>query len=166
MTYSLDNADEAFSILSAIIPETLIFPRRAQPTPAPEPAVPRSPSLAVHANTSMGGPAKPKAASAVQAIFGSVTRDDIVAQIKQELLTAPEGSRVALEADSVEIQGLDPEHDGPDRIKRLGSFEVLIYADATVEGKKGEPVKRVVKVVSQQDMPKEVSQTEAAESSS
>jgi ribosomal protein L9 len=94
----------------------------------------------------------------VQSIFGSVTRDDIVAQIKKELITDPEGSRVALAAESVEIKGL--EHDDGNRIKRLGSFEILIHVE-----EKRDPVKRIVQVVPLEDAPEEAAKAEAAESS-
>jgi len=86
-----------------------------------------------------------------------VTRDDIVAQIKKELITDLEGSRVVLAAESVEIKGL--ERDDGDRIKQLGSFEILIHVD-----EKRDPVKRIVQVVPLEDAPAETAKAVAAES--
>lgn len=50
---------------------------------------------------------------------------------------------MALEADGVAILGLEDE--GEDRIKRLGTFEVLITA-----GRDLEPVRRTVEVVAEE----------------
>lgn len=80
-------------------------------------------------------------------IFGSVSRTDILAVIKASLLADPQGSRVALEPESLELVGLDPEHDGENRIKRLGTFELLIALGVGADGKAIEPVSRVVQVV-------------------
>jgi hypothetical protein len=104
---------------------------------------PRSPSLAANAATSTPAPE----AAAVRPIFGSVSRNDILALIKEKLHADPQGSRVALEAESLELLGLDPEHDGENRIKRLGTFEVLIAPAIDTNGKEIEPVRRLVQVV-------------------
>lgn len=68
----------------------------------------------------------------------------MLATVKEYLLEADpsQGGRVALEAESVTILGLDA---GDDRVKRLGSFEVLISA-----GRDLEPVRREVKVVAEE----------------
>ncbi|KAJ8108100.1 hypothetical protein ONZ43_g6528 [Nemania bipapillata] len=83
----------------------------------------------------------------VTPIFGSVSRSDILALIKETLLKDPQGSRVVLEAESLELVGLDPEHDGENRIKRLGTFEVRITPGAGTDGKNLEPVIRILQVV-------------------
>ncbi|KAI0595029.1 hypothetical protein F4775DRAFT_605472 [Biscogniauxia sp. FL1348] len=160
--------EETQALLETLLPEILIFKRKPIAAPAPEPApepepvapaAPRSPSLATRAATSVGGPppapsspaAPPTPAEPPQerAIFGSVSVNDILAHVKELLLVgdARRGSRVALDAAGVEITGLGagPEgaaHHHEDRIKRLGTFEVLISP-----GKGFRPVKRVVSVV-------------------
>ncbi|KAH9886854.1 hypothetical protein F4778DRAFT_757927 [Xylariomycetidae sp. FL2044] len=151
-------AEETHALLSTLLPPTLTVVRKpiatptptpAAPPPPPEPAYPRSPSLALDAATSTGAPApdEPAAAEEVAApvvpIFGSVSTGDILAVIKNKLLAvdANQGSRVSLEAEGISILGLD---EGEDRIKRLGSFEVLI-----LPGKDLEPIKRTVKVVAE-----------------
>ncbi|KAI1641098.1 hypothetical protein F4809DRAFT_587331 [Biscogniauxia mediterranea] len=158
--------EETQALLEDLLPETLVFKRKPIAAPAPEPvpipepepvtpAVPRSPSLATRAATSVGGPPPPPAAASSpptpppspatpveeRAIFGSVSANDILAHVKELLLVgdARRGSRVALDASGVEMAGLD---DGEDRIKRLGTFEVRISA-----GRGFRPVKRVVSVV-------------------
>ncbi|KAI0967682.1 hypothetical protein F4678DRAFT_445195 [Xylaria arbuscula] len=137
--------EDTQTLLTTLLPEVLIFSRipvSTTPAPPPEPSVPRSPSLAYNAATSSGTPQAPApAAPVVTPIFGSVSRNDILALIKETLLLDSQGSRVALEAESLELVGLDPEHDGDNRIKRLGTFEVRISSGF------GEPVTRVVQVV-------------------
>ncbi|KAI1116848.1 hypothetical protein F5Y14DRAFT_405494 [Nemania sp. NC0429] len=141
--------EEAYALLTALIPEVLVFRRAAvsmTPPPPPEPSVPRSPSLAANAATSIPTPEPPQPA-VVTPIFGSVSRGDILALIREKLLADPQGSRVSLDVDSLELLGLDPEHDGENRIKRLGTFEILISAGVGADGKKIEPLSRVVQVV-------------------
>ncbi|KAI0444799.1 hypothetical protein F4803DRAFT_228928 [Xylaria telfairii] len=143
-------AEETHTLLTTLLPETLVFPRTPVPTtPAlhPEPSAPRSPSLAANAATSTSTPEVPK--SAVTPIFGSVSRNNILALIKQQLTESPQGSRVALEVESLELLGLDLVHDGENRIKRLGTFEVLITLNVGSDGKKLEPVRRAVQVVAE-----------------
>ncbi|KAI3332641.1 hypothetical protein F4824DRAFT_474560 [Ustulina deusta] len=142
--------EETQNLLTTLLPRVLVFPRipvSTTPAPPPEPAIPRSPSLAANAATSTHGPAVPAAAATVTPIFGSVSRTDILAVIKASLLADPQGSRVALEPESLELVGLDPEHDGENRIKRLGTFELLIALGVGADGKAIEPVSRVVQVV-------------------
>ncbi|KAI3332292.1 hypothetical protein HD806DRAFT_480044 [Xylariaceae sp. AK1471] len=146
--------EETYTLLTTLLPEVLVFPRipvSSTPAPPPEPLFPRSPSLAANAATSTPAPevAIPESA-AVTPIFGSVSRNDILALIKEKLLADPQGSRVALEAESLELLGLDPEHDGENRIKRLGTFEVLIAPGVGANGKEFEPVRRVVQVVAEE----------------
>ncbi|KAI0433470.1 hypothetical protein F5Y09DRAFT_338688 [Xylaria sp. FL1042] len=136
--------EETQALLTRLLPQALVFPRIPVSTPPPEPATPRSPSLAANAATSTSVAASE---AAVTPIFGSVSRNDILALIKESLLMDPNGSRVALEAESLELLGLDPEHDGEHRIKRLGTFEVLIAPGVDASGKTIEPVSRVVQVV-------------------
>lgn len=140
--------EETEFLLRTLLPKTLVFPRipvSTTPPPPPEPVAPRSPSLAANAATSISPPAP--AAPAVTPIFGSVSRSDILAMIKEKLLADPQGARVTLEAESLQLVGLDPEHDGENRIKRLGTFQVLITPGVGVGGKALEPVTRVVQVV-------------------
>ncbi|KAI1494387.1 hypothetical protein F5X96DRAFT_617696 [Biscogniauxia mediterranea] len=156
--------EETQALLEDLLPETLVFKRKPIAAPAPEPvpvpepepatpAVPRSPSLATRAATSVGGPPPPPAAPSPppspaaapveeRAIFGSVSANDVLARVKELLLVgdARRGSRVALDASSVELAGLGGDEE--DRIKRLGTFEVRISA-----GRGFRPVKRVVSVV-------------------
>lgn len=79
-------------------------------------------------------------------IFGSVSRGDILALIRETLLANPQGSRVSLDVESLELLGLDPEYDGENRIKRLGTFEILISPGVGV-GADGEKIKRVSRIV-------------------
>ncbi|KAI0536466.1 hypothetical protein GGR58DRAFT_475116 [Xylaria digitata] len=144
--------EETLALLTALLPEALVFPRipvSATPAPRPEPSIPRSPSLAANAATSTPSPAAPESA-AVTPIFGSVSRNDILSLIKENLLVDPQGSRVSLEAESLELVGLDLEHDGENRIKRLGTFEVLISPGVGADGKELEPVRRIVQVVAEE----------------
>ncbi|KAI5925329.1 hypothetical protein F4810DRAFT_708714 [Camillea tinctor] len=137
--------DQAQILLESLLPSTLTFQRKVVPAPAPAepvpPPMPRSPSLAAHAVTSLGEPAPPAGPPAEQPIFGSVSVNDILAHVRETLLAgdAQRGSRVHLEPTSLEIVGLA---DGEDRIKRLGTFEVLISP-----GKGYKAVKRSVSVV-------------------
>ncbi|CAJ2513134.1 Uu.00g012530.m01.CDS01 [Anthostomella pinea] len=159
--------EETQALLTTLLPDILTFARKpiapaapAEPTPAPEPTVTRSPSLAANAATSTTSstttttpttpttPTSPEAEPAQQhtPIFGSVSTNDILALIKEKLLAADaQGSRVALEAEAITILGLDEEGDSDDRIKRLGTFEVLISP-----GRDLEPVRRVVEVVAEE----------------
>ncbi|KAI1185795.1 hypothetical protein F5B17DRAFT_406354 [Nemania serpens] len=142
--------EEVHALLTARIPDVLVFQRApvpATPAPPPEPSVPRSPSLAVNAATSVSAPEEAPESAAVTPIFGSVSRGDILAEIRKLLLADPQGSRVSLDVESVELLGLDPEHDGENRIKRLGTFEVRIAPGVGADGKKLEPLSRVVQVV-------------------
>ncbi|KAI1128259.1 hypothetical protein F5Y10DRAFT_240920 [Nemania abortiva] len=146
--------EETQALLTTLLPEVLVIPRApvpSTPAPPPEPVVPRSPSLAANAATSTlaAAPQTPEVAT-VTPIFGSVSRSDILALIREKLLADPQGSRVALEAESLEILGLDPEHDGENRIKRLGTFEVLITPGVGADGKEVEPVSRVVEIVAEE----------------
>ncbi|TGJ80990.1 hypothetical protein E0Z10_g7776 [Xylaria hypoxylon] len=144
--------EETQTLLKTLLPEVLVFPRipvSTTPAPPPEPSIPRSPSLAANAATSTPGPVVPESA-AVTPIFGSVSRTDILALIKEKLLADPRGSRVALEAESLELIGLDLEHDGENRIKRLGTFEVLIAPGVGTNGQEIDPVRRIVQVVAEE----------------
>ncbi|KAI1658314.1 hypothetical protein F4813DRAFT_356453 [Daldinia decipiens] len=144
--------EETLTLLETVLPPILTFARKPIPTVSaplssehkPTPT-PRSPLLAPNAATSIGPVAEdstpPSADEAASVgIFGSVSVSDIVALIREKLLEADpaQGGRVALEADGVQIQGLE----GEDRIKHLGTFEVLIFA-----GKDLEPLVRQVEVV-------------------
>ncbi|OTB15940.1 hypothetical protein K445DRAFT_317563 [Daldinia sp. EC12] len=151
---------ETRTLLETLLPPILTFARKPIPNvsapssseykPAPAPApVPRSPSLAPNAAASAAAaaargetPAAPPKAEepTTVPIFGSVSINDILAVIRERLLEADptQGGRVALEAESVEIRGLE----GEDRIKHLGTFDVVISA-----GKGLDPVVRQVQVV-------------------
>ena len=141
--------EETLTLLQTLLPTTLTFARKPIPAvsaPPPTPSTPRSPSLAARATTSTDSPPDtptPEQQAAV-AIFGSVSTTDILSLIREQLLEADpsRGGRVALEAESVEILGLD---EGEDRIKHLGTFEVLITA-----GKDLKPVSRTVEVVAEE----------------
>ncbi|KAI1360917.1 hypothetical protein F5Y08DRAFT_316210 [Xylaria arbuscula] len=135
--------EETQTLLTTLLPEVLLFPRIPVSTTPAEPAAPRSPSLAANAATSAPG----SGADAVIPIFGSVSRADILALIKESLLADPQGSRVGITEDSLDILGLDPEHDGGDRIKRLGTFEVRIAPGIGENGQVVEAVSRTVQVV-------------------
>ncbi|KAK6958317.1 hypothetical protein Daesc_001115 [Daldinia eschscholtzii] len=154
--------EETRTLLESLLPPILTFARKPipnvsapssseyKPAPAPAPApVPRSPSLAPNAAASTAAargetPAAPPKAeeptTTTVPIFGSVSINDILAVIRERLLEADptQGGRVALEAESVEIRGLE----GEDRIKHLGTFDVVISA-----GKGLDPVVRQVQVV-------------------
>ncbi|KAI1352221.1 hypothetical protein F5Y01DRAFT_280254 [Xylaria sp. FL0043] len=136
--------EETQALLTTLLPEVLIFPRIPVSTTPAEPPTPRSPSLAANAATSASTPASE---AAITPIFGSVSRNDILALIKEELTVDPQGSRITLEAESLELLGLDPEHDGENRIKRLGTFEVRIAPGVGADGQVLEAVSRVVQVV-------------------
>ncbi|KAI2621151.1 hypothetical protein GGR54DRAFT_90723 [Hypoxylon sp. NC1633] len=138
--------EETLTLLQSLLPSTLTFARKPIPAaPAPSDSqptpTPRSPSLATNAITSAPEPAA--AASAPTAIFGSVSATDVLALVKESLTAdRSQGGRVALEADGVAILGLD---EGEDRIKRLGTFEVLITVSKDLE-----PVRREVRVVAEE----------------
>lgn len=143
--------------MTTLLPSTLTFYRKpiATPTPTPTPAMPeglpehpRSPALAANAATSQVAEDAPEeTASAAPeeptpgpvAIFGSVSTNDILHIVKEALAADSEGGRVALEAESITILGLEA---GEDRIKRLGTFAVEI-----LPGKDFPPVRRIVEVV-------------------
>ncbi|RYP68201.1 hypothetical protein DL771_006801 [Monosporascus sp. 5C6A] len=131
--------EETQSLLTTLLPPTLTFARKPIATPAPEaapePVVPRSPSLAPTAAASQTA----GVGAETPAIFGSVSTNDILHVVKEALAVDSQGSRVALEAESVVILGLEA---GEDRIKRLGTFEVEISP-----GKDLEPVRRTVEVI-------------------
>ncbi|GAP90273.1 putative fructose-bisphosphate aldolase protein [Rosellinia necatrix] len=142
-------AEETLTLLEELLPHALVFARRPVVTTPPPPPQPRSPSLAANAATSVDAPEFPGGggAGAVTPIFGSVSRGDILAMIKDQLAANPQGSRITLEADSLELLGLDPEHDGENRIKRLGTFEVRISPGPGPDGSNLGPVSRKVEVV-------------------
>ncbi|KAI1170758.1 hypothetical protein F4777DRAFT_583596 [Nemania sp. FL0916] len=163
--------EEARELLTTLLPKTLIFTRKPvtlppAPTPAappPEPVVPRSPSLAANAATSTAAPLpeqeQPQAPT-VTPIYGSVSLNHILAIIKEKLVADdPEGqgqgARVVLEPEALELTGLDPEHDGENRIKRLGTFGLRIsFLDPATDGTKLEPVDFVVEVVAGEEAEK------------
>lgn len=156
--------EEALALLTTLVPDILAFPRAPvhttppPPPPPPQPSVPRSPSLAANAATSVSGPEVPEvpevpAPATVTPIFGSVSRGDILALIRETLLADPKGSRVSLDVESLELLGLDSEYDGENRIKRLGTFEVLISPGVGADGKKIEPLRRIVEVVAEESSP-------------
>lgn len=143
-------AEETRTLLQTLLPEVLVIPRTPvalTPPPPPAPVIPRSPSLAANAVTSV--PSAAHQPSRVTPIFGSVSRGDILALVKERLLEDSEGNRVVLEPESVEILGLDAEHDGENRIKRLGTFEVRISPGVDSNGKGLEPIKFAVEVVAE-----------------
>ncbi|KAI0011649.1 hypothetical protein F4779DRAFT_193479 [Xylariaceae sp. FL0662B] len=140
--------EETISLLKTLLPATLTFARKPistpAPAPAPEPAIPRSPSLAMNAATSTSTPTPdPSAAeSGPVAIFGSVSTTDILAAIKERLhADSAQSDRIGLTAESIEILGLEA---GEDRIKHLGTFEVLISASKELE-----PVRQTIEVVAE-----------------
>ncbi|KAI1386800.1 uncharacterized protein F4822DRAFT_411266 [Hypoxylon trugodes] len=146
--------EETLTLLQTLLPETLVFTRKPIPAvsapPPSELAAPRSPSLAAHAATSINtAPATSTSTPSTpepMAIFGSVSANDVLALIREKVLAADasRGGRLALETGSVTIVGLDKEGEGHEegRIKRLGTFEVLISASKDLE-----PVRRELKVV-------------------
>ncbi|KAL7627899.1 hypothetical protein AAE478_002094 [Parahypoxylon ruwenzoriense] len=140
--------EETLSLLQTLLPEILTFFRKPIPavpapppppsTPAP-PSPPRSPSLAANAaaSTDVHRPSAPEPAAPAGPvsipIFGSVSATDILAAVKEKLLAegdAAQVSRIALEAEGVQILGLD---EGEDRIKHLGTFDVRISASKDLE---------------------------------
>ncbi|KAI1373700.1 hypothetical protein F4677DRAFT_428908 [Hypoxylon crocopeplum] len=148
---------ETLSLLNTVLPAILTFARKPIPAvsappqaeskpPASAPTTPRSPSIAANAAASVSSPTptSPPAEPAPVAIFGSVSANDVLAAVKEKLLEADasQGARVALEADGVTILGLP---DGEARVKRFGTFEVLISA-----GKDLEPVRRELRVVAEE----------------
>ncbi|KAI1874423.1 hypothetical protein JX265_004631 [Neoarthrinium moseri] len=138
--------EESSALLQSQLPAVLTFARKAiAPAAEPEPAVPRSPSLAVNAALStQPKPASAPAADEATAIFGSVSTVDILAHIREVLQEADQTERrVGLEADAIAIEGLDL---GEDRIKRLGRFELVITTGRGVE-----PVRRIVEVVAEEE---------------
>ncbi|KAI1435068.1 hypothetical protein GGR50DRAFT_694567 [Xylaria sp. CBS 124048] len=142
--------EDTQEILAVRLPQILVFPRipvTTTPPPPPQPATPRSPSLAAGAVTSVSTPAAP--VSSVKPIFGSVSPSDILHAIKTVLLEDPRGSRAVLEIDALQLVGLHPEHDGGDRIKTLGQFEIIINLGTASDGRPLEPLRRAVHVVAE-----------------
>ncbi|KAI1324995.1 hypothetical protein F5Y16DRAFT_401868 [Xylariaceae sp. FL0255] len=149
------------------------------PTPEPAaPAIPRSPSLApeafTHADPDTSSSTSPESPSTstsfdnplsasstpqpttITPIFGSVSKSDVLTQIKALLTAASSETNsiggVNLEMENIELRGLHAEHDGADRIKHLGKFEVLISPGvSSVSGKPVESVRRVVEVGPEED---------------
>ncbi|KAI2463287.1 hypothetical protein F4781DRAFT_417151 [Annulohypoxylon bovei var. microspora] len=146
------SSQETLSLLTTHVPSTLTFVRKPiqqiSPPPAPdvEPAPVRSPSLARHALTSTEAvvPEAVPAEPAAVAIFGSVSALDVLAVIKERLLELDpvRGGRIALEAEGIEIRGLEK---GEDRIKHLGTFEVYISVSKDLD-----PIKLAVNVVAEE----------------
>ncbi|XXG98969.1 hypothetical protein Hte_005302 [Hypoxylon texense] len=151
--------EETLALLQTLLPPTLTFHRKPIATPPPPPgsssssaaasATRRSPSLSAHAaSASLETPVSFVPSDEDEGrpvpIFGSVSAGDVLAAVRERLLAADpsQGGRVALEADGVAILGLDLEED---RIKRLGTFEVLIYAAKNLQ-----PVRRELKVVAEE----------------
>ncbi|KAI1800069.1 hypothetical protein F4811DRAFT_540869 [Daldinia bambusicola] len=153
--------EETLALLETLLPPILTFARKPIPSVSaplsseytpPPPPTPRSPSLAMNAAASTAAapgqpqpPSTPQAdkSSAATPIFGSVSAGDVLAAVRERLLEADptQGGRIALDAESVRIEGLGLE-DGDDRIKHLGTFDVLIYP-----AKDSKPVVRQVQVV-------------------
>ncbi|KAI1073908.1 hypothetical protein F5B20DRAFT_586803 [Whalleya microplaca] len=140
--------EDSLALLRTLLPSTLTFTRKpisAPPPPAPAaPAVPRSPSLAANAATSTPSPDPEPAGGKPEpiAIFGSVSTGDILAAIKEQLQADnAQGDRIGLEAEGIEIVGLE---EGEDRIKHLGSFEIRISTSKELE-----TVRRTVEVVAE-----------------
>ncbi|KAI1460429.1 hypothetical protein F4805DRAFT_417466 [Annulohypoxylon moriforme] len=142
---------QSLALLQEHIPKTVTFARKTiQPTAPPpsavEPTAPRSPSLSRHAQTSTSaGVPEPKSAEPAQiSIFGSVSATDILAAIKEKLLESDpaKGGRVALEASGITITGLEA---GEDRIKHLGTFDVLISVSPELD-----PIELKVNVVAEE----------------
>ncbi|OTA99684.1 hypothetical protein M426DRAFT_324932 [Hypoxylon sp. CI-4A] len=143
--------EETLNLLQILLPPALTFARKPIPSESSnKPTTPRSPSLAANAASSSTPAGEASVAETAQpaatAIFGSVSANDILSVIKETLLEADpsNGGRIALEAEGVEILGLNAD-EGEDRIKRLGIFEVLIWAS-----KEFEPVRREVRVVAEE----------------
>lgn len=138
--------EETLALLQALLPPRLTFWRRPIVN---QPPAARSPSLAINAVASEPEPMPeplPDLGPGGQggAIFGSVSASDILAAVKERLLEADpaQGGRVALEPEGVTILGLEKE--GDDRIKRLGTYKVLVSASKDLE-----PVVREVWVTTQ-----------------
>ncbi|KAI1816469.1 hypothetical protein GGS20DRAFT_537703 [Poronia punctata] len=140
----------ARALIISLVPEVLVFTRSVVVKPS-QPAPKVSPSLAPNAATSSSSEQKEAPTpEPVKAIFGSVTVDDILRVIKEKLLTDRKGAYVSIDASSITMLGLDRNIDGENRIKRLGTFEILI-SPGTVDGKPLPPVSRVVQVVAGKD---------------
>lgn len=128
-------AQQAHTILSTLIPETLTFYRKPIPSaPPPPPARTISPLIAAN-NTEAE-----RDGTAPLAIYGSVSAADIVGFIKGLLVEDAGASRMELEAENIQFLGLAP---GADRIKALGRWEV----DISPGGTGLEPVRKVVEIL-------------------
>ncbi|KAK1769485.1 putative fructose-bisphosphate aldolase [Phialemonium atrogriseum] len=161
--------ERAHALLSFLVPETLTFTRKPihatatspeQQQQRQQPEQPRSPLLASNATvstTTPSAPAQPDSPAAASpdpaaapsplAIFGSVSLTDVVAAVRNLLITDPEASRIVLGPEHVRFVGLG---EGVDRVKSLGRWEVEIYLAAVgAAGRDSgvEPVRKVVEVL-------------------
>ncbi|KAL2157412.1 hypothetical protein VTH06DRAFT_6104 [Thermothelomyces fergusii] len=127
--------EKAHSILTTMIPDTLVFHREPIPVPAsPPPPQPISPLVAsAKADTAHDQ-------NTPLAIYGSVSATDIVSHIKSLLINDVEGSRIVLEPENIRFLGMDEE---TDRVKTLGRWEVEI----SIGGTGLEPVRKTVEVL-------------------
>lgn len=133
--------EKAHTLLTTLVPETIIFYRKPIPAPTPPPPPPaRSQISPLVASTAPETAEKSPEPDAPLAIFGSVSATDIVAHIKGLLVEDAEGSRIALEPESIRFVGLEEE---TDRIKALGRWDIEI----SVGGSGLEPVRKVIEVL-------------------
>jgi hypothetical protein len=128
--------EKAHTLLTTMIPETLVFHRKPIPAPAPPPPAQSISPLVGSANADTAQ----DRSNAPLAIYGSVSATDIVGHIKGLLLNDAEGSHVVLGPENIHFQGLAEE---TDRIKALGRWEI----DVSVGGTGLEPIRKVVEIL-------------------
>ncbi|KAH8889492.1 hypothetical protein GQ53DRAFT_748185 [Thozetella sp. PMI_491] len=141
----------AHALLEALVPQCLTFYRKPiHPLPSPvktDTPTPtqRSPLIAHH--DMLAPSTEPDASDYDPAIFGSVSADMIVADIKSRLGNDAEASRVSLEPNHIRFLGLGG---GADRLKALGRWEIEIALVPVPKfGQKAtvEPIKRTVEIL-------------------
>ena len=134
-----------------MIPKTITFYRKPiHPVPqssplldstAPKSSPARSPLIA---RQDIFEEVKPATPTYDPSIYGSVSIDAIVADIKARLVHDVEASRIAIEPRHVKLLGLEPD---ADRLKALGRWEVEISLATTSDKAAREPVRKTVEIL-------------------
>ncbi|KAH6854370.1 hypothetical protein B0I37DRAFT_401370 [Chaetomium sp. MPI-CAGE-AT-0009] len=135
-TVLITSPEKAHTLLTTLIPDTLIFHRKPIPVPAPPPPTQSISPLVASAQADTAQDRN----DAPLAIYGSASATDIVGHIKGLLLNDAEGSHVVLGPENIRFLGLAEE---ADRIKALGRWEIEI----SVGGTGLEPVRKVVEIL-------------------
>ena len=100
-------------------------------------------TIAAHDSSAPQSPPLADRSPKPSALFGSVSAEDVAAEIRTLLRADDEASRIRVDARDVRFFGVD---EGADRVKTLGRWAIEI----AVRDASGDPVRRVVEVVAQE----------------